>query len=233
MADRKSSQFLDEDQGFFDLELENYEQKEVVMSRFFVTSGKIDIDREIFNIIHENGLVYNGRLIIKNNFQTTEDAIFACGKICEFSQIYKHKAVGTSLRLDKYNGRELGQKMAKSLLEALDLGYLINQKLPDPDDLPTFYMPVGIGGILPSNLRYYYIKRPDWYKPKICVLLSLLSLIFSFFFFISGDNKGTDSRSSQITLSTKTDSTSNSPLITTESSTLLLIWATKKFRSLP
>ena len=38
------------------------------MSRFFVTSGKIDIDREIFNIIHENGLVYNGRLIIKNNF---------------------------------------------------------------------------------------------------------------------------------------------------------------------
>lgn len=36
--------------------------------RYFVTSGLIDIDREIFNIIHENGLVYNGRLIIKSNF---------------------------------------------------------------------------------------------------------------------------------------------------------------------
>ena len=30
--------------------------------------GLIDIDKEIFNIIHENGLVYNGRLIVKSNF---------------------------------------------------------------------------------------------------------------------------------------------------------------------
>ena len=36
--------------------------------RFFITSGLIDIDKEIFNIIHENGLVYNGRLIVKSNF---------------------------------------------------------------------------------------------------------------------------------------------------------------------
>lgn len=103
-----------------------FEQDEAVEARFLVTSGIVDIDREIFDIIHENGLVYNGRLIIRNNFQTTEEVIFACGKICEFSQVYKHKAVGTSLRLDKYNGRELGQKLAKSLLDSLDLGYLFN-----------------------------------------------------------------------------------------------------------
>jgi hypothetical protein len=36
--------------------------------RFFITSGLIDIDKEIFSIIHENGLVYNGRLIVKSNF---------------------------------------------------------------------------------------------------------------------------------------------------------------------
>lgn len=69
--------------------------------RFLVSSGIRDIDQEIFHIIHENGLVYNGRLIVKNNFQTTDPAIFACGKICEFSQRYKHYAVGKSLRLDK------------------------------------------------------------------------------------------------------------------------------------
>lgn len=56
-----------------------------VNSRLFLTSGLIDIDKEIFNIIHENGLVYNGRLIVKSNFQTTQNNIFACGKICEFS----------------------------------------------------------------------------------------------------------------------------------------------------
>lgn len=42
-------------------------------SSFFITSGQVDIDKEIFNIIHENGLVYNGRLIVKSNFQTTEN----------------------------------------------------------------------------------------------------------------------------------------------------------------
>jgi len=72
---------------------------------FFITSGFIDIDREIFNIIHENGLVYNGRLIVKSNFQTTENEIFACGRICEFSQRYKNFSIGKSLRLDRYNGR--------------------------------------------------------------------------------------------------------------------------------
>ena len=39
-----------------------------VECRFLITSGLIDIDKEIFNIIHENGLVYNGRLIVKSNF---------------------------------------------------------------------------------------------------------------------------------------------------------------------
>jgi len=56
-----------------------------IPSRFVVTSGITDIDEEIFKIIHHNGLVYNGRLIIKSNFQTTDPVIFSCGKICEFS----------------------------------------------------------------------------------------------------------------------------------------------------
>ena len=96
-------------------------------SRYFVTSGRVDIDREIFNIIHENGLVCNGRLTIKSNFQTTESVIFACGKICEFSQRYKNLSVERSLRLDKYNSRELGQKLSKCILESLDLSYLTDQ----------------------------------------------------------------------------------------------------------
>jgi hypothetical protein len=48
-------------------------------SRMLLTSGTVDIDKEIFHIIHENGLVYNGRLIVKSNFQTTENDIFCCG----------------------------------------------------------------------------------------------------------------------------------------------------------
>jgi hypothetical protein len=95
---------------------------------FFITSGLIDIDREIFNIIHENGLVYNGRLIVKSNFQTTENEIFACGRICEFSQRYKNFSIGKSLRLDRYNGRELGSILSKQVLDILNLGYLTTEK---------------------------------------------------------------------------------------------------------
>jgi predicted GNAT family N-acyltransferase len=98
---------------------------------FFITSGLIDIDREIFSIIHENGLVYNGRLIVKSNFQTTENEIFACGRICEFSQRYKNLSVGRSLRLDRYNGRELGSILGKQVLEVVGLGYLTTDKYTD------------------------------------------------------------------------------------------------------
>ena len=84
----------------------------------------MDIDTEIFNIIHENGLVYNGRLIVKSNFQTTENEIFACGKICEFSQRYKNFSIGKSLRLDRYNGRELGRILSQHVLDIMNLSYL-------------------------------------------------------------------------------------------------------------
>jgi len=36
--------------------------------RILVTSGEVDVDINMFLTIHNTGLVYNGRLIIKNNF---------------------------------------------------------------------------------------------------------------------------------------------------------------------
>ncbi len=68
--------------------------------------------------------MYNGRLIVKSNFQTTENEIFACGRICEFSQRYKNYSIGRSLRMDRHNGRELGSLLAKHVLELLNLSYL-------------------------------------------------------------------------------------------------------------
>lgn len=39
-----------------------------VEARILVTSGEVDVDINMFLTIHNTGLVYNGRLIIKNNF---------------------------------------------------------------------------------------------------------------------------------------------------------------------
>lgn len=154
-----------------------------IYCRLFVTSGHIDIDRDIFDNIHENGLVYNGRLIIKSNFQTTDPAIFACGRICEFSQRYKNIALGASLRLDKYNSRELGQHLSKSILENLGIiaGSLIQDSQGDIEqDLPALFMPIGIGSILPNDLLYYLVQKVECAKPKFEVFIPLLPLLMTF-----------------------------------------------------
>jgi hypothetical protein len=57
--------------------------------RVLITAGHKDVDGDVFNSIHNNGLVYNGRLIVDKNFQTTDPSIFAAGPLCEFSGRYK------------------------------------------------------------------------------------------------------------------------------------------------
>lgn len=92
--------------------------------------------------------------------------MFACGKICEFSQRYKNFSIGKSLRLDRYNGRELGSTLSKHILELMNLSHLTTETYTE-DDLPKFHMPVGLGSTLPSKMVYYYIKRTDNSMPKI------------------------------------------------------------------
>lgn len=70
--------------------------------------------------------------------------------------------------MDKYNGRELGQKLSKCILEYLDLSYLTDQ-LYNSEQLPNLYMPIGIGSFLPGELHYYYIKKNDFGKPKLTI----------------------------------------------------------------
>lgn len=139
-----------------------------LFAKFFVTSRCNDIDLGFFQAIHDNGLVYNGRLIVKNNFQTTDPAIFAAGRLCEFSQRYKNLAIGTSLRLDKYSGREVGQKLAKAILE--HIGLVTAETAMEEEELPVFYMPLGTGGVLPNDLFYYHVRRIEWARPSLTVI---------------------------------------------------------------
>jgi hypothetical protein len=91
--------------------------------------------------------------------------VFACGKICEFSQRYKKNSIGKSLRLDKYNGRELGVKLSKHVLEMLDLSHLTTENY-SVEELPKLYFPVGLGGCLPGGVVFYHIKKIDWAQHK-------------------------------------------------------------------
>ena len=57
--------------------------------RVLITAGHRDVDQDVFLAIHNNGLVYNGRLIIDKGFQATDLSIFAAGSLCEFTGRYK------------------------------------------------------------------------------------------------------------------------------------------------
>ena len=88
--------------------------------RVLITAGHRDVDQDVFHSIHNNGLVYNGRLIVDKNFQTTDPSIFSSGSLCEFSGRYKSLAMGKPLRLDRYNGREMGSRLARSVFDIYD-----------------------------------------------------------------------------------------------------------------
>ena len=124
--------------------------------RVFITAGHKDVDHDVFTSIHNNGLVYNGRLIVDKNFQTTDPSIFAAGSLCEFSGRYKALSQGRPLRMDRYNGREMGSRLARSVFDIYD-----SQANLEEDELPCFYLPQGQGGVLPGEIIYYHIKTTN------------------------------------------------------------------------
>jgi hypothetical protein len=130
--------------------------------KVLITCCHRDVDEDVFKSIHDNGLVYNGRLIVDRNFQTTDPSIFAAGSLCEFSNRYKALAQGRSLRMDRYNGREIGSRLARSVFDIYDSNAAANaEQMEQVDELPLFYLPQGQGGVLPRGIIYYYIKTTN------------------------------------------------------------------------
>ena len=132
--------------------LDDFEKYIVVLGDTF------DISDEIFNTIQDNGLVYNGRLIVQSDYKTIDDSIFGSGKICEFSQRYKNSSFGRSLRMDKYNQFEVGNSFGKKFMN-----YIKSDK--KNDDLPFFKK--HIGSKVKLFLDFYYIDIFYPYLGKI------------------------------------------------------------------
>lgn len=137
-----------------------------VHCKVLVTAGKVDVDDEIFGAIHNNGLVFNGRVIVNNQFLTTDNSIYAAGSLCEFSQQFRSLSAGRCLRMDRYNGREVGVRLARSVLSMIELESLSGLFEDMKDEMPYFYMPRGKGGMLPGHYHYYYIEAPKYAEPK-------------------------------------------------------------------
>jgi len=99
-------------------------------------------------------------LIVDKSFKTTDPSIFAAGSLCEFSNRYMALAQGRSLRMDRYNGREMGSRLARSIFDIYDPKAGFNNEA-ETQELPLFFLPQGQGGVLPNNIIYYYIKTTN------------------------------------------------------------------------
>mmetsp|Transcript_29462 Transcript_29462/g.28608 ORF Transcript_29462/g.28608 Transcript_29462/m.28608 type:complete len:214 (+) Transcript_29462:2101-2742(+) len=71
--------------------------------------------------------------------------------------------------MDRYNGREMGSRLARSVFDIYDpsVGNQGQERSTMEEELPTFYLPQGQGGILPGGLIYYHIRttHPLMLKP--------------------------------------------------------------------
>ena len=144
------------------------EGEEVYLScNLIVTGGMLDVDPTVFDFIHNNGLVYNGRAIINNQFLTADNFIFAAGKLCEFSQCYSYIEKYKQLRLECYNSQEVGYTLAKYFLQTIDSQLNVDASAFDDKKLPSFYLPLPIGCYLPDDYIFYKAKSTKETNPYI------------------------------------------------------------------
>jgi hypothetical protein len=63
--------------------------------------------------------------------------------------------------MDRYNGREMGSRLARCVFDIYDPSSATANQAEGQDELPTFYLPQGEGGIIPGNMIYYHIKTTN------------------------------------------------------------------------
>jgi len=119
-----------------------------------LTADTPDVDDAIFRACNANSLVYDGRLVIDAAFRTSDASIYAAGPLTKFSRRYRG-----GMNLEHYDKRDVGVKVAHSLLPLLD-PLSASAAGSQVDALPTFSQPRSEGGVMPGGLIYLHVVRP-------------------------------------------------------------------------
>jgi hypothetical protein len=122
---------------------------------FMVCANNIDVDSQMFQAINESGLVFDGRLVVNNRFQTCDPSIYGGGALTRFSRRHRY-----AIWHENYNERELGGAVAAALLEVTD-------PMSEPEDvarnteMPFFALSSGTSQSLIGGLHYAYLTIPQ------------------------------------------------------------------------
>uniref|UniRef100_A0A8C8S1I2 Cilia and flagella associated protein 61 n=1 Tax=Pelusios castaneus TaxID=367368 RepID=A0A8C8S1I2_9SAUR len=126
-------------------------------SAFFNFSNK-GVDYETFKAINDACLVYDGRLVIDNNFHTNDVTIRAAGPLTKFSNIYYANEWAHS----NFSSKEVGFQLAAAMLNLFDPTLEpVSEPPEDMDRLIPMYKGCKIqGGILPGGYNYLHVSKP-------------------------------------------------------------------------
>ncbi|KFO76187.1 Uncharacterized protein C20orf26, partial [Cuculus canorus] len=126
------------------------------------------VDYETFKAINDACLVFDGRLVIDNEFRTTDVSIRAAGPLTKYSRRYYVDEWTHS----NFNSKEIGFELATSMLNLFDPTPKPFSKRPEGSGrLIPMYKGCKIkGGVLPGGYNYLHISKPEI---PICLDLEL------------------------------------------------------------
>jgi hypothetical protein len=145
---------------------DNEKHTRILPCSLLLTSDTPDVDSDIFTTINECGLVYDGKLVVDNNFCTSDPNIYGAGTLTKFSRRYR-----STLDHHNFDSREIGVVLGSYLLNRLDplipnetdaanqSVSLLGGKviLPSKHSVPTFKLPKSVFAEVLSTHTNMYI----------------------------------------------------------------------------
>jgi hypothetical protein len=126
-----------------------------------------DIDANIFDALTTNSLVYDGHAVVNAAFGTADPSIFAAGTFAKFSRRHGNR----QLAMEHYDSREVGQRLAESVLRFVDPAVLGATDIPGkPPALGV--RPKTLEGLLPGGFHYFLSKKPSFDAVKKPIVLA-------------------------------------------------------------
>ena len=112
-----------------------------------------NVDTGVFSAVNSAELVYDGRLVVDLRFATVDPSVYAAGPLCKFSRRFKH-----ALPHEKFNSREVGTRLAESLLQIVDP---LSAEPEEPSEVPHFRQSRSRHAVLPGGQHYVHVSLPQ------------------------------------------------------------------------
>ena len=120
-----------------------------------VLAHEKNVNPHIFGCLNDSSIVYDGRLVVDGNFNTTDEFIFGGGTLAKFSRLYGGSSV------EAFNSTEVGRMLAANITRKCERAANVGSAGADVA-VPVFREPVGFSFKLPygPNLYVTMISAP-------------------------------------------------------------------------